>query len=506
MYKIRDNLSPKIVKSFIVFFLLIAFINSLTFGVAEYRQMKKLIKKEFSNIALTINQPLSDAIWRGDRRDVNGIIDGMMNNYHITGIKILNYEDKSIAYEKYKSGRSNSFSKSATLLHEYNGRAIKVAKLRIYSDQTAVIYRSKKVFILLLLKTLLEAITVVFLIFWAFRRVFGDYLFSIKDVLGDDSKSIKIDLNSKNNLSILETTFRSIVNKFIKFEIEEKDKVEKEVEEAVEKQKKAEEEDKNSKNGGVQRDMIQIMNPPKTIFSEFFTDIFTLWQPKQAGDGDIYLFSEVSKSSELLFIVVDYSHLPLEHKTHIPLILKEIERDIFIKQVANGKIFSLGKILDYIDKKIRTRLSENGIKIGEEVEFSGLIMLYDKSNNTITYSSNGVLLFGIHNDLISVFDEFGQFGEGVKSKITGGYKEHTIDITEDDALIYLVSKGMFKQVGKDGKTTLGKNGFAQQLEKIFNEPFLSQEEDFRRNFESFRGEQPQTDNLTLVGMKFKFIT
>jgi len=504
MYRIEENISPKIIRSFIILFILIAIVNSITFGVAEYRQMKKLIKKEFDNISYSLNAPLSDAVWRGDRKDVNQIIDSMMKNYHITAVKIFNYEDKSLSYEKYKNGRGNSFSDTSTVVYSYNGRSINVATMQIYSDSTAAIYRSKKVFILLLLKTVLETITIMFLVFWAFRRFFEDYLFAIKDILGEKKDSlIKINLNKKNPIYLLEKSLRDTINRYIKLEIESS----KQHQEIIPEIKKVDKEsDVETPKVGLTKDLIHLMNPPKSIFKDYFLDIFTIWQPKKDGDGDIYLFSEVSKGNELLFMIVDYEGLSPKDKSYIPVILKEVERDIFVKQVANGKIFSLGKILDYIDKKIRSRLAEGGVNINENVSFSGLIFLYDKANNTITYSSNSVLLFGIHNGLISVFDEFGQFGEGVNSKASNKeYKEHTIDITEDDALIYLVTKGFFKQVSSNKKGSLGKNGFANMLESMHSEPFLSQETDFVRELNSYRGDAEQTDNITLIGMKFQFI-
>ena len=146
MYSIRENLSPRIIKSFILLFLVIAVVNSVTFGVAEYRYMKKLIKKEFTNIVHTIDRPLGDAIWRGDKKDINGILDGLMRNYHITAIKIINFEDQTIAYEREKGHRGAAFFKSSEIKYTYNNRTIKVAKIKIYSDRTAVVYRSKKVF------------------------------------------------------------------------------------------------------------------------------------------------------------------------------------------------------------------------------------------------------------------------------------------------------------------------------------------------------------------------
>ncbi len=503
---LRREISPNILKTFLLIFVGMAFLNSIIFGIAEYRYSKKLILRDFKYIASSANRALADTIWRSDKVEMSEIVDGLLKNYNISAIKVTNYETKYVETFKVKSGRQDSISHSSDLIFKYDNKNVKVATLQIYTDSTAIFYRAKKTLALLLLKTVIETLTIFILLFWAFKKLFIDYLSEIEKII-ESRKYLPVDVETNNSLPILERAFRDVLNnmfllifKYSEDKTEEREKKEDKKEIEVEDEVVQEVDEAKIT---LQR-ILDFVNPTQEFMDRFLKESFVYSQPVKDGGGDVYLFSEIEKNRELLLLLVDYGNVEGLSAVEMSIILKEIEKDLMVKHSLNNRLFALSKIVEFMDKKIRSRFAENGLKALDEAEFKGVALYYDKINNTFEYSAKGVVI--LKKDIMgkfSTYDDYGLYSDRTMQHQAVGEsrREHKIDMAEGDSL-YIVTDGIFRQVKRDkAKEEIGKKGFMEILTRISQESFKSQSNSFDQEFTTIKGDKPQVDNVTVIGFQ-----
>jgi len=500
---IKRQISPNIIKTFVLVFVGMAFMNSIIFGITEYRDSKKLILREFKYISLSISRGLADSVWRNNKSEMSEIVDELLNNYNISAIKVINYETNFVEEFKIKQGRKDYISHKSDLIFTYDNKKVKVGKLYIYTDKVAIFHRAKKTLALILLKTLLEIFIVVILIFWGFKKLFTDYLYDIKSAI-QDRTYIPVNLNMKNSLPLLERALRDVLNRFFKLYFKQKD----EKPESAPNIKKVQPVNEVEKPKIEMRNdlsyVLGFLNPNKDFFQKFFSSIFIYSKSAKQSGGDIYLFIEVEKSKESLLLILDYGENININSAEISIILKDVEKDLMIKYSVNNRLFALGKIIDFMENKIKSKLIENGVKGVDEVEFKGLAMHYDKVNQKVEYSSKGVLLIKEVNNKLVTYNDTGVYKDIIMQHQQMGEekREYVIDI-ETGSNLYIVTDGILKQVKKDKeKEVIGHRGFMEILGKVTKEPFNSQETHLKDEFEKVKGDKPQSDNITVIGFNF----
>ena len=500
---IKREISPSIIKIFVLVFVGMAFMNSIIFGITEYRDSKKLILREFKYISLSISRGLADSVWRNSRSEMVETVEELLYNYNISAIKIINYETNFIEEFRVKQGRKDSISYTSDLIFTYDQKKVKVGKLYIYTDKVAILHRAKKTLALIMLKTLIEIFIVIILLFWGFKKLFTDYLYNIKSTI-QDRTYVPVNLNMKNSLPLLERAFRDVLNKFFKIYFKRNDKQDliavpkKELESSKVENKQID----NTKDSNY---LLNFMNPNSEFFQKFFSSIFIYSKSYKKSSGDIYLFIEVEKNKEMILLMVDYGEEANINFTEIALILKDVEKDLMIKYSLNNRLFALGKIIDFMENKIRGKLSENGVKGFDEVVLKTLAMHYDKVNHKIEYSTKGILLVKETDNKLITYNDTGVYKDIImqhKQQAGEEKREYSIDI-ETGSNIYIVTDGILKQVKKDkAKEVVGHRGFIEILSKIVKEPFNSQETHLKDELEKIKGDKPQSDNITVIGFNF----
>ena len=503
---IKRQISPNIIKIFILIFVGMAFMNSIIFGITEYRDSKKLILRDFKYTAITVNRSLADTVWRNNRAEMGEIVRELLTNYNVSAVKVINFETKFVEEFIVKQGRKDSISYRSDLVFTYDKKRVKVGQLYIYTDGEAIFYRAKKTLALILFKTIVEVLIVFILLFWAFKKLFTDYLFDVERTIKSRTY-IPIDLKLQNSLPLLERAFRDLLNRFFDLYFNDENNREKEKEQEVSKKEALSKEiiipeTEHLRNSSY---ILDFLNPNREFFQRFFSEIFIYSQPVRNDSGDSYLFIEIERGKEALLLVVDYGNIQSMNAIEIALILKDVEKELIIKYSLNNKLFALSKIVDFMDNKIRNKFSENGVKDLDNIKFKGLAMHYDKVNHKVKYSSRGILIFKEVENKFATYSDIGIHTNDMlmqHKQIADGKKEHTIDM-EKGSNIYIATDGIFNQIkkGKE-KEVVGNKGFMELLKKVAQELFNSQEINFRDEVDKIKGDKPQSDNITVIGFNF----
>jgi serine phosphatase RsbU (regulator of sigma subunit) len=165
--------------------------------------------------------------------------------------------------------------------------------------------------------------------------------------------------------------------------------------------------------------------------------------------------------------------------------------------VLAEKTYMPDQILEKLRTKLIAALGQKGygtIKDGIE----GAICCFDSGMNQFRYSGSCNSMILIHQGVIKDFKP---------KKIPIGYSEKvfdfetvSFDLTKDD-MIYMFSDGYVDQFGRPKSKKYLKRRFKETLLSNHRFPIAKQKEILLSEFSSWKGEEEQTDDVLVVGIR-----
>lgn len=218
---------------------------------------------------------------------------------------------------------------------------------------------------------------------------------------------------------------------------------------------------------------------------------FIFFQPREIVSGDFYWFAE---KDNLLYIAV------LDCTGHgVPGAIMSMVGGMVLDQIISEKqITDPGKILQELHRGINKALSQedSGSRDGMD---AGLCVL-DKQAATLSYAGAKIPLYYVqHGELCCL--PGGRHSLGGKHTVNGGaHQTHTVPITTETT-IYLFTDGYPDQFGgPHGKKFMIKR-LRELLQSIHHLPMSEQKAIIVAQFEEWKGEQEQIDDVLIAGFK-----
>lgn len=157
------------------------------------------------------------------------------------------------------------------------------------------------------------------------------------------------------------------------------------------------------------------------------------------------------------------------------------------------------QILYELDKKVSTSLQNEGTKtLPDGMDMS--VCVIDQKNKKLTFSGAKNPLFWIRNGEMTVV-------KGSKASIGSSaikaekvFETHSIDIEEGD-IFYIFSDGYQDQFGGENDTKYLTKNFRKLLLDISSLPMHSQEKYLEREFNEWKKDKEQTDDILVIGFK-----
>ncbi len=249
-----------------------------------------------------------------------------------------------------------------------------------------------------------------------------------------------------------------------------------------------------------------ILGDAKSITSNF-KDSFILLRPKDIVSGDFYWYTEVKRTG--------VNALGEDHKTlffkvlavadctghGIPGAFMTVLGSTLLDEIINeNRITSPSKTLDLLDKKLMMKLQKQGVNDGMDI---GLIIV-DEENKKISFSgAHNPLFFIRNNELTEIKGASFPIGS-TQYKTKKKFENHVINFEAGD-MFYLFSDGYQDQQGQENEETprkYYKKNFRQLLLNIHKLSCEEQHKALLAEFERWKGEFVQTDDILIVGMRF----
>lgn len=237
--------------------------------------------------------------------------------------------------------------------------------------------------------------------------------------------------------------------------------------------------------------------PARSVISNFITDFFVLFKPKNIVSGDFYWFIQTSENVAWGAVVDCTGH-------GVPgAFMSMIGNSLLNKIVLEQHTDKPSEVLSRLNRELSFALNQNK---DEETSDDGMDMTVckiDLNNKKIT------LAFANHSAIIVEPGKKPEVVEGDIFSIGGMFAEmDDIEFTDiqvdikQGLSIYMYSDGFQDQFGGDENKKYTRERMVQNIEKISSENMPKQGEFFEKEFENWKGFNEQIDDVLIVGVKF----
>lgn len=226
---------------------------------------------------------------------------------------------------------------------------------------------------------------------------------------------------------------------------------------------------------------------------EFFNESFIFYRPRDIVSGDFYWFDKMN--DKIILICADATGHGVPG-AFMSLIGITIIKDL----IKTHSLESPAKLLSLLDKEIINTLNQEGINSRWTYDgYDMSICFIDTSENKLIFASAMRPAYLYKNkQLIQL--------KGTRYPIGGGiirekaFEDNVIDFKMGDS-IYLFSDGYPDQFGGQSGKKMKMNRFKEILLEVANEDFEKQREIIENNFDIWKGNYSQIDDVLVIGVK-----
>ncbi|MCH9697622.1 MAG: AAA family ATPase [Gammaproteobacteria bacterium] len=234
--------------------------------------------------------------------------------------------------------------------------------------------------------------------------------------------------------------------------------------------------------------------PREQLIAENLPDYFIIYKPKQIVSGDFYWFNAIEE--QLFLVVADCTGHGVPG-AFLSLIGSMLLNHIILE----SKQFNPSAILAQLHQQVRQTLKqENKKRHANEGMDVGLCRIDTKQQTIFFAGAKRPLYFYQHNDkkLIRYTGDRKSIG-GRQKEQSRQFSTHEISFSSGD-MLYLCSDGFADQNNAGGKK-FGSAQFEHMLEQFAENAPEIQEQNINDTLNNFQGEEPQRDDISLIGIK-----
>ncbi|PLX12095.1 MAG: hypothetical protein C0597_14045 [Marinilabiliales bacterium] len=233
--------------------------------------------------------------------------------------------------------------------------------------------------------------------------------------------------------------------------------------------------------------------PPKEIFSKHLGEHFIFFRPRDIVSGDFYYLDV--KNDLIIVAAADCTG------HGVPGAFMSILSISLINKVIHDlpDEFNAGTILTQLRKEIKGALGQTGKDNEAKDGLDISLCVLDRKNLILDYA-------GAYNPLILIRDEeiikykADKMPIGIYIKEKEEFTNNKIEIQKGDSL-YLYSDGFQDQFGGENKKKFLPKNLNQLLLDISSKSVQEQLQILNETLENWKGEEPQVDDIIILGIK-----
>lgn len=232
------------------------------------------------------------------------------------------------------------------------------------------------------------------------------------------------------------------------------------------------------------------MLPDPSEIKGLFNKYFILYLPKDIVSGDFYWFNRTD--DKLIIVAADCT-------CHgVPGALMSMLGISFLEEIVNNRgITESEKILDELRKEVQRALHQKGNSEEAKDGMDISLCVIDKIKKIIQFSGAYNNLYLIRNNELLEYPA-DRMPIGIFDKADSGFKRNDIDIFQSD-IIYMFSDGYADQFGGPNCKKYKYATLKTFLLKIHKLPLTKQEQKLKKEFNDWKGTNPQIDDVIILG-------
>ena len=245
----------------------------------------------------------------------------------------------------------------------------------------------------------------------------------------------------------------------------------------------------------------QSVLPDVKVFEENFKEHLLVFQPKDIVSGDFYWYSDVDTSWDF-----DESNkikiaIAADCTGHgVPGAFMTLLGHNFLHLIVNiQEVIDPEQILYKLDQLVVETLKQNedgSMKDGMDIA----VLKIDEEKETVAFSGAGNPLFYIRDNQLHEIKGV-NFGIGGVLRKAKKFEPHKINYQEGD-VFYIFSDGFADQIGGPDGRKYYKKRFKEFLLTIHDKPLKEQQYLIKKEFEDWKGEKKQIDDILVMGFRF----
>ncbi|WP_291722325.1 7TM diverse intracellular signaling domain-containing protein [Bernardetia sp.] len=231
--------------------------------------------------------------------------------------------------------------------------------------------------------------------------------------------------------------------------------------------------------------------PDLRTFKKNIPNCFILYKPRDIVSGDFYWFAK--KDNQIIVAAADCTG------HGVPGAFMSILGDSYLNQIVNLQgITKADSILSRLHGQIRRALRQSSTENKDGMDIS--ICVIDLEQKHVTFAGAKRPLLYIQNETIFEIKGDKHSVGGFQTKAENAYTSHQVNFDEPTTF-YIFSDGYVDQFGGKQNRKFMTKRFKQLLLDIHKEPMVRQRQLLAQEFDDWKGNNKQIDDVIVVGFQ-----
>jgi CheY-like chemotaxis protein/serine phosphatase RsbU (regulator of sigma subunit) len=235
--------------------------------------------------------------------------------------------------------------------------------------------------------------------------------------------------------------------------------------------------------------------PPNRFIQYLLSDHFIFYKPRDIVSGDFYWIKQVE---EKIFIAA------ADCTGHgVPGALMSMLGITFLNEIINkDPNIHANEVLNELRTHIISSLRQTGSSGESRDGMDVALCIVDHKNKMLEFAGANNPLYMIRDGEL-MHEKGCKMPIGIHRRAKESFVNHYINIKQDD-LFYIFSDGYVDQFGGEyGRKFLSAN-FKKLLLEIADKPLLEQRQIIEKEFDDWKGERKQLDDILVIGFRISF--
>ncbi len=223
-------------------------------------------------------------------------------------------------------------------------------------------------------------------------------------------------------------------------------------------------------------------------------DSFTLFEPKDIVSGDYYWHAHLKELNKTVVVQMDCTGHGVPGA-----FMSIIGINILNHVVLQNKVTDPSEILNKVSLELYEMLNKNATEQNRD-SMEGTICVLDHNTKKLSFAGarGSILIVRKNEEIIYLKGDKNNLGESSEDTV---YTIHEHSMGED-LKMYMFSDGYQDQLGGEKNRKFMGRKFRELVVDTSALPFDQQERKLRESLLSWRGDEPQTDDVTVMGLRF----